>query len=265
MKYLRLLVLAAIGVLPVIGCVAPADNDRDPLQLALRDLAHHRIQECTDITIVLSAEEIKEFVDNCIVQRIDLDLNGRLDAIVDYTGEMGQKGDRAFYLLLHSNGGYKPIGELYGNMYQLEYGSPEVGFPDILTVSYAGGHKYVTSHYRYDGRLYRVHKAEKWMPEPVSSGEAARLSNLADELARHLDALRANPAQSQVFKVIGECEKIREAHGHEAVANALKQIALRKPDLREQALSFLWRYVSLVEHGDFLIELKLIELKTKKQ
>ena len=105
---------------------------------------------------------------------------------MDYTGEMGQKGDRQFYLLLQSNDGYKPIGELYGNMYRLEYGSPEVGFPDILTVSYAGGHKYITSHYRYDGRVYRVHKTEKWMPEPAPSGDAAGLSNLAVELTRHL-------------------------------------------------------------------------------
>ena len=68
-----------------------------------------------------------------------------------------------------------------------------------------------------------------------------------------------------MFKVIGECEKIREAQGPEAVANALKQIALRKVDLREQALLLLMRYVSPVEHGNFLIELKLIELKTKRQ
>ena len=69
MRYLRLLVVPMFGVLPIIGCAAPADNDRDLLQPALRDLAHPRAQECTDITIVRSAEEIKEFVDNCIVQR----------------------------------------------------------------------------------------------------------------------------------------------------------------------------------------------------
>lgn len=59
-----------------------------------------------------------------------------------------------------------------------------------------------------------------------------------------------------MFKVIGECEKVREAHGPGAVANALKQIALRQPDLREQALSLLMRYVSAGEYGDFVKELK---------
>jgi len=60
-----------------------------------------------------------------------------------------------------------------------------------------------------------------------------------------------------MFKAMGECERLREAHGPEAVASALKQIARQNPDLQEQALSLLSRYVSVEEHSDFVMELKM--------
>ena len=91
---------------------------------------------------------------------------------------------------------------------------------------------------------------------PGCGTERGNADPVAEQIVPHLDSLRDNPDQQHMFKVIGECEKIREAQGPEAVANALKQIALRKHDLREQALSLLMRYVSAEEYGDFVKELK---------
>jgi hypothetical protein len=81
-------------------------------------------------------------------------------------------------------------------------------------------------------------------------------SPMARQITTHLVQLRDNPTQEQMFEVIGECEKLREAHGVETVAAALKQIAQRKPDLQDQALSLLMRYVSVGEYGKFVKELK---------
>lgn len=79
---------------------------------------------------------------------------------------------------------------------------------------------------------------------------------IAKQIIPHLAQLRDTPTQEQMFKVIGECEKLREAHGHESVATALKQIARQNLDLQEQALSLLSRYVSAEQYGNFVQEIK---------
>lgn len=78
---------------------------------------------------------------------------------------------------------------------------------------------------------------------------------IVERITPHLIQLRDNPSQEQMFTVIGECEKVREARGHKVVADTLKQIAENNPDVRKQALSLLTRYVSVGEYGDFVTEL----------
>lgn len=114
----------------------------------------------------ITQEEIDKFRNDSLVQLIDLDRNGALEAIVDYYGEAGQKGDRVFYVVSNKNGINYIIGELYGNSYEVGvsgYENPTYG--SISTTSYLGGHKYATTHYIYEDGKYKEWQSNTWFPK----------------------------------------------------------------------------------------------------
>ena len=91
----------------------------------------------------------------------------------------------------------------------------------------------------------------------MHSGCKTEVSNpMAKQITPHLAELRDNLTQQQMFKVIGECETLREEHGTEAVADALKWVASNNPEVQDQALLLLMRYVSVEQYGEFAAALK---------
>ena len=90
----------------------------------------------------------------------------------------------------------------------------------------------------------------------VCGQKPAEVGPVAEQIVPFLVQFRGQPNQQQMFKAIGACEKVREASGRNAVAEALKRIAQRRPDVQEQALSLLSRYLSVEEYGNFVKALK---------
>ncbi|MFW6457017.1 MAG: hypothetical protein ACOC0A_01870 [Planctomycetota bacterium] len=76
------------------------------------------------------------------------------------------------------------------------------------------------------------------------------------QIIPHLVQLSKTPTQQQMSDVIDVCEDWRQAHGRKTVANALKQIARQHPEVQDEALSVLPRYVSVEAYGIFVKELK---------